>query len=57
MFPLDGKIQVAEYQECIKMEEKKWFPLARRSVATSRNKVILQKIGSPGFHKQNKNLK
>ena len=39
------------------MEEKKWFPLARRSVATSRNKVIFQKVGSPGFHKQNENLK
>ena len=24
------------------MEEKKWFPLARKSVSTSRNKVIFQ---------------
>ena len=25
-------------------EKKKWFPLARKSVATSRNKVIFQKL-------------
>ena len=29
---------------------KKWFPLARKSVSTSRNKVIFRKIGFPlGF--------
>ena len=26
------------------MEEKKWFPLARKSVSTSTNKVIFQKL-------------
>ena len=29
------------------MEEKKWFQLARKSVATSRNKVIFQKLDLP----------
>ena len=28
------------------MEENKWFPLARKSVSTSRNKVIFQKLDS-----------
>ena len=30
--------------ECLKMKEKKWFPQARKSVSTSRNKVIFQKF-------------
>ena len=39
------------------MEEKKWFPLARKSVSTSRNKVIFPKLHFPyGFQKQKKNL-
>ena len=29
------------------MEEKKWFPLARKSVFTSRNKVIFQNLDLP----------
>ena len=40
-FPLDGKIKlsVAGVSE---NGRKKWFPLARKSVSTSRNKVIFQ---------------
>ena len=33
--------------ECLKMKEKKWFPQARKSVSTSRNKVIFQKFDFP----------
>ena len=35
--------------------EKKWFPLARKSVSTSKNKVIFQKLNFRyGFHQQKK---
>ena len=43
-FPLDGKIKLAVAGVCLKMEGKKWFPLTRKSVSTSRNKVIFQKL-------------
>ena len=29
------------------MEEKKWFPLARKSFSARRNKVIFQKLNIP----------
>ena len=29
------------------MEEKKWFPLARKSVVLSRNKIIFKKLDLP----------
>ena len=51
-FPLDRKIKlpVAGVSE---NRRKNWFPLARKSVSTSRNKVIFQKLDFPrGFHYQ-----
>ena len=35
------------------MVEKKWFPQAKKSASTSRNKVIFQKLD---FHQQEKNV-
>ena len=39
------------------MEEKRYFPPARISVSTSRNKIIFQKLHFPyGFHYSKKSL-
>ena len=39
------------------MEEKKLFPLARKSVSTSRNKVIFQKLDLPvSTNRKNKRI-
>ena len=49
-FPLNGKISlsVAGVSE---NGRKKWFPLARKSVSTSRKKIAFQKLDfSYGFH-------
>ena len=45
-FPLDGKIKLA-MTGVSQIRRKKWFPLARKSVSTSRNKVIFQKLDLP----------
>ena len=46
MFPLDGKIKLA-VAGVSQIGRKKWFPLARKSVSTSRNKVIFEKLNLP----------
>ena len=46
MFPLDGKIKLS-VAGVSKYGRKKWFPLARESVSTSRNQVIFQKLDFP----------
>ena len=38
------------------MEEKKWFPLARKWVSISRNKVIFQKLDLPVSTNRKKSL-
>ena len=43
MFPLDGKLKLA-VAGLPQNGRKKWFPLARKSVSTSRNKIIFQKF-------------
>ena len=45
-FPLDGKIKLA-VAGVSQIGKKKWFPLARKSVSTRRNTVILQKLDLP----------
>ena len=45
MFSLDGKIKLA-VAGVSQNGRKKWFPLARKSVSTSKNKVIFQKFDS-----------
>ena len=53
-FPLDGKIKLS-VARVSKNGRKKWFALARKSVSTSRNKIIFQKLDFPcGFHWQQK---
>ena len=42
-FPLDGKVKLSVAGES-ENGRKKWFTLARKSVSTSRNKVIFQKL-------------
>ena len=54
-FPLDGKINLA-VAGVSQTGRKKWFPLARNSVSTSRYKVNFSKIGSSGFYKQEKKI-
>ena len=48
-FPLDGKIMLA-VAEVSENGRKKWFTLARKSVFTSRNKVVSHKLDISGFH-------
>ena len=43
-FPQEEKIKLAVAGVYQNGRKKKWFPLARKSVATSRNKVIFQKL-------------
>ena len=47
MFPLDGKIKLAVAGVSQDGKQKKWFPLASRSVSTSSNIVIFQKLDLP----------
>ena len=49
-FPLDGKIKLPVVRVS-ENERKIWFPPARKSVSTSRSKVIFQKLD---FHEQKK---
>ena len=46
-FPLDGKIKLAVSKNKASNGRKKWFPLARKSVSTSRNQLIFQKLVFP----------
>ena len=53
-FPLDGKINLA-VAELSQNGRKKWCPLTRKSVSTSRNKGFFQKLDLP-VSTNNKNL-
>ena len=48
MFPPDGKIKPA-VAGVPNNGRKKWFPLAKKSVSTSRDKDIFQKFDLPVF--------
>ena len=50
--PIRRKNKVSSGRSSVwKWKKKKWFPLARKSVSTSRNKVIFQKLDFPyTFH-------
>ena len=54
-FPLDGKIKLA-MTGVSQIRRKKWFPLARKSVSTSRNKVIFEKLDLPVSTNRKRNL-
>ena len=54
-FPLDGKIKLA-VAGVSEIGRKKWFPLARKSVSTSRNQVTFQKLDLPVSTNERKSL-
>ena len=56
-FPLDGKIKLSVAGAVSgNGRKKKWFPLARKSVSTSRNNVIFQKLDIPVSTNRKKTL-